>query len=132
MIEKSEFLNDLVISLVDEDKIWLLHEPLAYQSVLLQTIVWMPEGFYTDLASVPRVPVLYLKWGNRAHREAVLHDYLYRIDSNPIVTFDMANSVFLEAMRSRGKPRDIADGMYKGVCLGGKSSYHKKCVGDKL
>jgi hypothetical protein len=129
---KSQFITDLVISLVDEDKIWLLHEPLVYDSELLDCTVTVPVGFQTDLASVPRVPVLYVKWGNRAHREAVIHDYLYRIDSIPVVTFDQANNVFKEAMVARGKTKDIYEGMYKGVCLGGKSSYHRKYVEDKL
>jgi hypothetical protein len=129
---KSEFLTDLVIELVDEDKIWVLHERLSYWSEELNCQIDVEAGFQTDLASVPRVPVLYLKWGNRAHREAVIHDYLYRINSIPVVTFDQANRVFREAMIARGKPKDIYEGMYKGVCLGGKGSYHKKYVEDKL
>ena len=129
---KSEFITDLVIELLDEDKIWVLHEPLSYWSELLKCQITVPTGFQTDLASVPRVPILYVKWGNRAHREAVIHDYLYRIDSIPVVTFDQANNVFKEAMIARGKPDDIVFGMFKGVCLGGKSSYHKKYVEDKL
>jgi len=129
---KSEFITDLVVELLDEDKIWELHERLSYWSKELNCQIDIEVGFHTDLASVPRVPVLYLKWGNRAHREAVIHDYLYRIDSVPIVTFDQANLVFREAMIVRGKPKDIYEGMYKGVCLGGKSSYHKKYVEDKL
>jgi hypothetical protein len=129
---KAGFITDLVIELVDDDKIWVLHEPLSYYSALIDQIITAKAGFYTDLASVPRVPVLYLKWGNRAHREAVIHDLTYCIDCIPNVSFDMANLIFQEAMISRGKPTDIVEGMYHGVCLGGKSSYHKRYVDDNL
>ena len=133
MITKSEFITDLVIELIDEEKnIWKLHEPLIYHSVLAKCSICVPEEFMTDLASVPRVPILYLKWGNRAHREAVIHDYLYCINSEPVVTFDQANNIFKEAMISRGKPEDIVGPMYEGVCVGGKSHFHKRYVGDKL
>jgi hypothetical protein len=129
---ESKFITELCATLIDEDTIWVLHEPLVYDSKLLNCRITVPEGFQTDLASVPRVPILYLKWGNRAHREAVIHDYLYRIDSIPIVTFSQANKVFREAMIARGKPEDIHEGMYQGVRLGGKSHYHKKYVEDVL
>jgi hypothetical protein len=58
----------------------------------------------------------------------VLHDYLYRIDSEPIVEFSTANRVFLEAMKSRDKPWWVRWPMYLGVCAGGLASYHKKLV----
>jgi hypothetical protein len=48
------------------------------------------------------------------------------------VTFDEANLVFNEAMKERGKPWYIRWPMYKGVCWGGKSSYHKKKVMEVL
>ena len=143
----SGFQTDLhVILKAGNDCIWIVEKPLKYWSALLNQLIvippWFetkepdeagePSFFETDFASVPRVPFIYEAWGDRAHREAVLHDYLYRTDSKPTVTFSQANNVFLEAMKSTGKPWYISYGMYWGVVLGGCSSYHKKRVRDKL
>jgi hypothetical protein len=141
------FQTDLHVALKPgSENVWIVDEPLKYWSALLNQLItippWFetkepdpsgePSFFETDFASVPRVPFIYEAWGDRAHREAVLHDYLYRIDSIPIVTYSQANSVFLEAMKSTNKPWYISYGMYWGVVLGGRSAYHKKRVKDKL
>ena len=126
-----KFLTELDARLIKDDQIWKLDSPLEYQSDLLGLIV-VPEGFETDLASVPRVPLIYMLWGGKAHREGVIHDYLYRIDSKPLASFSQANEVFFEAMQTREKPFYVRYPMWWGVCIGGGSSYHKKFVGDKL
>lgn len=127
----SEFLSNLDARLKDDDTIWVLDAPLIYRSDLLG-LIEVPAGFETDFASVPRVPIAYMLFGDRAHREAVIHDYLYRIDAKPAATFDQANDVFLEAMEVRGKSWFVRRMMYLGVCCGGRGSYHQKRVGDKL
>ena len=138
MITESKFLTGLEIELCgDNEGVWTLKNPLVYQSKLLNQIITVPFGspaitFYTDLASVPRVPLAYEAFGDRAHREAVVHDYLYCIDSTPVVSFMTANRVFLEAMIARGKPWYVAYPMFLGVCLGGYFVYHKRHVADKL
>ena len=129
----AKFLTELDARLKDDDRVWILDSPLAYQSDIFGGFkVEIPAGFETDFASVPRVPIAYTLYGDRAHREAVIHDYLYRIDSVPEVSFETANSVFLEAMKCRGKSWFIRWPMYLGVKFGGYSSYHKKRVEDKL
>ena len=80
----------------------------------------------------PRVPVFYSLFGDRAHREAVIHDWLYRIDSVPLATYAQANEVFFEAMNVRRKPFYIRYPMWWGVVLGGWTTYHKRKVEDKL
>ena len=132
----SQFITELEIGLKNEG-VWVLKKPLLYYSTLLkskskQPQVAVPEGFECDLASVPRIPFVYAAWGGRVHREAVLHDYLYRIDSNPVVSFSTANRVFLEAAELRKKPWIVRWPMFFGVTLGGYFSYHKRRVGDKL
>jgi hypothetical protein len=128
----SKFLSELDAHLLNDDSIWMLDKDLVYQSDLLNAIITVRAGFQTDFASVPRVPIAYMFFGDKAHRESVLHDYLYRIDSVPIVTESQANSVFLEAMTLRGKPWWVRKCMYWGVCLGGFSAFHKLKVGDSL
>jgi len=144
---KSGFITSLSVELKsDNDCVWIVTKPLKYWSRLLDRLIvvppWFetkepdPEGepsfFETDFASVPRVPFAYEAWGDRAHREAVIHDYLYRIDSVPVATYSQANDVFLEAMKATGKPLRICYPMYWGVVLGGWTAYHKKRVRDKL
>lgn len=127
----SKFLTELDAKLIKDDLIWKLDSPLEYESDLLG-LIEVPEGFETDLASVPRVPIVYMLWGGKAHREGVIHDYLYRIDSVPLASFSQANEVFFEAMQTREKPFYVRYPMWWGVCIGGGSSYHKKFVGDEL
>lgn len=130
---KSGFQTALNAELKDgNDRIWIVCKPLKCWSELLGRMIVVPPWFETDFASVPRVPVIYEAWGDRAHREAVLHDYLYRIDSVPVVKKSEADNIFLEAMQSTGKPWYISRFMYWGVCLGGGSSYHKRKVRDHL
>jgi hypothetical protein len=128
----SRFLTELNAPLKDDsDTVYVLKAPLVYQSELAGIIV-VPSGFETDLASVPRVPFAYMAFGGRAHREAVLHDYLYRIGCRPRVSFMTANRTFLEAMKVRGKSGWIRWSMFCGVCLGGYFSFRKKYVTDKF
>lgn len=143
----SGFQTELHVNLKSgTDNVWIVDEPLKYWSELLNFLViippWFeskepdptgePSFFETDFASVPRVPFAYEAWGDRAHREAVLHDYLYRIDSVPVVTYSQANSCFLEAMKATGKSWYIRYPMYLGVVTAGWASYHKIHVKDKL
>ena len=126
-----KFITDLEVTCIN-DGAWVLNSPLRYASDLLNDLVDVPVGFETDFASVPRVPIAFTLFGDRAHREAVLHDYLYRIDSIPLVTISQANDVFLEAMKERGKGYFVRYAMYWGVVLGGWTAWHKKMVKDKL
>ena len=137
----SQFLTELDCELRDDDCIWVLKKPLVYKSDLVG-IITAPEGFEMDFASVPRLPIIYSLFGDRAHREAVIHDLNYRIDAANFInfkdgipkemTFSLANDVFLEGMTCRKKSAIVRYGMYWGVCLGGKSSFHKRKVMDKL
>ena len=128
----SKFLTELETTLLDDDSIWELDSDLGYHSDLLDCDIWVRKGFQTDFVSVPRIPIVYEAFGDKAHREAVIHDFLYRKDSTPIVTESQANSVFLESMEARGKGWFVRHFMYWGVCVGGWTSYHKKNVNDLL
>ena len=45
---------------------------------MLKDTITVPTGFFTDFASVPRMPFVFLLFGDVAHEAAVIHDYLYR------------------------------------------------------
>ncbi|MEN6420315.1 MAG: DUF1353 domain-containing protein [Smithella sp.] len=128
----SRFLTELDARLKpNSDSVWLIDKPLIYESDIVGPIE-VPAGFETDFASVPRIPLFYTLFGDRAHREAVLHDYLFRVDSIPQATFMQANRAFLEAMEVRGKSFFVRYPMFLGVCAGGYFSFHKKNVNDKI
>ena len=137
-----EFLTKLDCTpLEDSDRVWVLNKPLIFRSAILGDIT-APEAFHTDLSSVPRVPLLYLLYGGRAHYEGVIHDLLFRNDAADYiefieglkrrVTFSQANRVFLEAQEARKKSFFVRYGMTAGVYLGGYPSFHKRNVMDRL
>jgi len=132
VIKMSEFLTDLNLHLSHiSEKVWILNTPLIYNSDLVGQII-VPAGFNTDLASVPRVPIIFSMWGSRAHYEATIHDYLFRSDSKPSVTFNDANKVLLEAMKVRMKPWYICYPMYWGVCIGSSPYWCKRKVNAEI
>lgn len=126
----SEYLSELHTCHIT-DKIYRLDTPLIYKSDLVG-IVEVPAGFYTDLASVPRVPILWWFYGDRAHKSAVIHDYLFCIDAKPEVSWMMANRVFLEAMETGGHWFYVRYPMFAGVVIGSRLCWHKRKVLDKL
>lgn len=103
---------------------YLLTEPFEYITDDLHIIA--PAGFWTDGCSWPKTQ---LDLGGMVGFEAgVIHDLLYRLDSIPNVTKEKADLIFYKALRELNVPLIIARGMYRAVCLGGHSSYHKKSV----
>lgn len=117
--------------------IWILTHEFVYHHApsyycTMDVTVYVPKGFQTDFASVPRLPIIYRLYGNTAHEAALVHDYLYRIDSDPIVEKKIADVIFYDAMGEMGLSDSHRNVMYDGVVMGGKSSYHKKKVEDIL
>lgn len=75
--------------------LWVLTEPLSYESDVAERTITVPAGFQTDFASVLRLPIIYLLFGDKAHAAATVHDYLY---NTGLVSRKMADDVFSEAM----------------------------------
>lgn len=119
-IKESKFLTELQCQLVNGDNRWEVLSTLRYQSQIYNGLIEVQAGFVTDFASVPRVPIAYTLFGNRAHRESVVHDYLYQTH---LTSKSDADKIFLEAMKARGKGFFVRWSMYMGVVLGGYSSY---------
>jgi hypothetical protein len=99
----SRFLSKCVLEIADDqdDGKWLLIQPLIYQSdVALETFT-VPAGFQTDLASVPRLPFVFLLAGDCARQAAVVHDFLY---TSHLVDRATADAVLREASAITGVP----------------------------
>lgn len=127
----SYFYNNPIVELIDNNNggLWKLYAPLVYNSDLLG-IIHIPFDFITDFASVPRIALSYLLVGNTAHAAAIVHDYLYRKDSTPNVSKDIADSVFKEAMETTSIPKWRQAVLYAGVRIGGSAAYHRLNVFD--
>lgn len=82
----------------------------------------VPEGFITDLDSVPRIPIFHLVFKGRTVKAAILHDYLYSIGHNR----KDADKIFLAAMEAEGVRRRYRLPIYWAVRIFGKRYHHSK------
>ena len=103
-----------------KENVWRLLAALIYWSDVAEREIWVPKGFVTDFASVPRLPVAYMLAGNTAHGPAVVHDYLYGTHLFPKA---MADNIFYEAMGVWGEPQWRRSLMYRAVSWFGGSAY---------
>lgn len=102
---KALFLTRLTVEQVEEE-LWLVVRPLrvAFEPSLTTCdgrdipILTVPEGFTTDFASVPRVPLAYMVAGGIGDAAAVVHDYLYQ----GIVPRKTADDVYAACLQASG------------------------------
>ncbi|HET8688401.1 MAG TPA: DUF1353 domain-containing protein [Methanosarcina sp.] len=122
----SQFLTNLVAECIDDTGaggrgIWEITEPFVYQSDILGKTITVEPGFFTDYASVPRLPLLYFLFGDTSHKAAVIHDWLFH--HHEVCDEQTANKVLLEACEAEGVPKWRRFGIYLGVAIGGESSW---------
>ncbi len=129
----SAFLTDLVTREArnTDDGNYVVAEVLSYQSDLVASlklpnfpdgVINVPVGTVTDLASVPRFPLIYLLAGGTSNEAAVIHDYLYQTH-----LFDRATSdaILREASEATGVPAWRRWMMWAGVRAGGWTHWGK-------
>jgi hypothetical protein len=75
----------------------------------------VPEGFITDLASIPRIFRPLITGHGKDRWAAVVHDYLYSIKYSR----KDADDVFYEALIASGNGRMKSWAMYRAVRAGG-------------
>jgi hypothetical protein len=111
-----------VLELADDqdDGKWILTAPLSYQSDVARCTITVPAGFQTDLASVPRLPLVFLLAGDCAREAAVVHDFLY---GTHLVDRATADAVLREASALTGVPAWRRWLMWAGVRIGGGSHW---------
>lgn len=115
-----KFETELVVQEID-DSTWRLKEDLVYKGDIVD-LVYVPAGFITDFASVPRVPFIFDVLGDIAHRSAVLHDYLYYCGN---VSRYTADRVLLEAMKVDGVAPWKRQQIFWGVRIGGWKAWNE-------
>ena len=91
---KPEFCTDLVTKELIGSKYAELTRAFTYSSAILRRTIWVPTGFVCDYESVPLLR-------GTSKRAGVIHDYLCRTDSSPVVTKQTAASVYAEAQQLR-------------------------------
>lgn len=133
------FLSPLSVTEMGEG-IWRLDNPFYAVVVdgLTRVEIIIPEGFYTDFCSVPRLPFAYLLYGGKGNRAGVVHDALYspwtRISVTVLengkqkpyeVTREWADDVLSAALRSCGIGAFARGMMWAGVRSFGWRFYKK-------
>lgn len=117
IVKVVDFLTPLCLTVLMDNSFRLTTDFFVSLEGKLQCI---PEGFETDLASVPRVPVVYLAVGGRGHKAAVLHDWLYASSAFSRLICDQ---YFYHGLRESGINVVYAKAMYAGVRAGGGAYY---------
>ena len=95
---------------------WMLVTPMIMYSDVIGDELVVPAGFSCDLASVPRVPFVYARYGNTAVLPAIVHDYMYSCMKDKY-TRRQADLLFYELMTLLNDPKGAAQRwvMYKAV-----------------
>ncbi len=101
-------------------QLFILDAPFSYESDLLGCIVTVPKGFVTDLASIPRLPIVYLMLNGIADQAGVVHDFLY---SSGLIPRDKADAVLKEACIVLGVSAWKANIIWAGVRAFGGDHY---------
>lgn len=121
---KVKFLTPLSVERIspsEGEPGWKVTKPFEVEVDSLTIVV--PQGFFTDFASVPRLPLAYYLAGGRGIKASVIHDYLYETGLKPK---DVADNVFLAGLLEEGEPHEVAYAMYAAVSLAGGSHYKKE------
>ena len=120
-----EFAGPLQVEAIGEASWRLLSDfPAAIQTDESVRVLTVPKGFETDLASVHRLPGMFMLFGGRARKAAVLHDYLYFLHEGER---EMADEVFFKAMaHDEGWFTRVA--MWLGARVGGWAIWQRRPV----
>lgn len=99
----SRFVTRLILGAADEqdDGKWIVMQDLVYESDVAGMTFTVPKGMSTDLASVPRLPIVFLLTGDSSASAAVVHDFAY---STKPVPRRIADAVLREASKVTGVP----------------------------
>jgi hypothetical protein len=121
----AKFLTELNLELVNDTSNsgrgeWKVTSPLIYISDIAYSTFVVPSGFMTDMASVPRIPGVFILVGDTGHEAAALHDFLY---SSHTVPRNIADAVLKEAALVTGLPSWRCWMLYAGVRVFGGSHW---------
>lgn len=117
----SHFVGELDVRLVDDiEGIWELLSPFGFWSDELQVLIQAYRGMRCDFMSVPRLPFIYAKLGNRGHKLGVIHDLTYKLKMFPRRICD---DLMLEMAPLCGFSKEEAWEIYVPVRMCGEPHY---------
>lgn len=93
-----------------------LRSELTYFSEILGYMIVVPEGFKTDLGSIPQVLQGVFPKDGKAMYGYILHDYLYQVG---IESRSISDDVLEEAMESLGVSWGTRRSVRLGLAIGG-------------
>lgn len=112
------------------EKLWMLTAPMCYETPY--GCFYVPAGFITDHASVPRVFTSIVPPVQSEIAEAsILHDWFYSKDSK-IVKRKFADLCLRELTIVRGGSTAMGYAAWAAVRIGGWSSYRKELSAAKI
>lgn len=117
----STFTTPLQLEYIDGHNYRLLSKFEYYTNIDAFIALYIPEGFVTDFASIPRLLWNILPPTGEYGKIAVVHDYLYR--TRGLATKAEADAVFLEGMEVLGVGLMRRYVMYWAVRLFGGLAY---------
>lgn len=118
----SSFTSPAQLELLDAGLTFRLVAPFEYHVGNLPSVevITVPQGYETDLASIPPIFWPILPPHGKYAKAAIVHDYLY---TKGIKSKQYADNIFYEAMGVLGVPYWQRKVMYLAVKYFGKGSY---------
>lgn len=115
------------VAMREGDRMYMLTEPFGFHSNIYGGVITVPQGFYTDMASIPRVlqPVIAK---DEPIEPAVIHDWLYNWQCDLRVSRRDADLIFLEAMTIAGMGKIKRGLIFHAVRNFGMDSWRKPAV----
>ena len=111
-------------------KLWMLTAPMCYETH--NGCFYVPAGYITDHASVPRVFTSIVPPVQSEIAEAsILHDWFYNKDSR-IVQRKFADLCLRELTIARGGRKTMSYAAWLAVRIGGEGSYRKEFCREKI
>ena len=121
IIQQNNVHTKIVLEKVNDK--YKVMEDIQYN--IMGTILTVPKGFITDLASIPTSLQGIIPKQGLYDAGAILHDYLYSSQSiYPINRYD-SDRIFHYVMVECGVDTKLADIMYNAVRIGGESHYQR-------
>lgn len=121
---------------------WKLLNWFNYNSYLdnKKISVYVPVGFTTDFASVPRIPLVWLAAGGVGIKASIIHDFMYRNGfisvlgkhKLPTISRKEADRIFYKALRASKICLGRALLMYLGVRAFGWKAWNRYRKADGL
>jgi hypothetical protein len=113
-----KFLDPLIVRHLDEGR-WHVEKELRCLPDSGRAI-YVPAGFETDLASIPRPLWAILPPAGRWARASVLHDWLYH---NRLYSRRLCDALFLEGMKADGVDKSTRNIIHSAVRAFGAGAY---------